>query len=90
MYRQPGEYHIRPVPLEVFDTWAVSNPQFPHGVQYNESLVVVTIILPPHDRSAAIVVQYITRAVDRMCTGDDANFWSGSGCMYPVFKVSDE
>ena len=90
MNRDAGEYRIQPVSLKVFDTWAACHPQFPHGIQYDNKLVVVTIMLPPHDRSAAIIVQHITRVVDRMCTGNDANFWSGTGCMFPLFKVSDE
>jgi hypothetical protein len=90
MNRDAGEYRIGPVSLKVFDTWAARHPQFPYGIQYDNNLVVVTIVLPPHDRSAAIIVQHITRLVDRMCTGNDANFWSGTGCMYPLFEVSDE
>ena len=83
MNRKEGEYRIKPITITVFDKWADSHPQFPYSLQLANQTLVVTVMLPPHDRTAGIIAQHISRTVDRMCPLNDAIFWSGTGCINP-------
>jgi hypothetical protein len=54
-----GEYRISPVSLVVFDSWAESRLQYPHGLEYKDNALVIAIILPPHDGVAGIIAQHL-------------------------------
>lgn len=89
MNRTEGEYRIGPVSLKVFDNWAETHPQFPHAIQYSDNTLVINIMLPPHDGAAGIIIQHISRVVDRMCPQNDAEIWCRTGCINPLPKISD-
>ena len=90
MDRKPAEYRFYPVPVQVFDSWAQTSPQFPFPVQFYNKTLVVNIMLPPHDRTAGIIEHHIATVVDRMCPLMDAEICTGTGCinLYPT-KISD-
>jgi len=77
--KHEGEYRIQPVPVAVFDRWCQLHPQFPYAVQFSNQHLIISIMLPPHDRAAGIISNQITRTVDRMCPLNDALFVSGTG-----------
>jgi hypothetical protein len=83
MNRHQGEYRIQPVPVAVFDRWCQLHPQFPYAVQFSNQCLVISIMLPSHDRAAGIISNEIMRTVDRMCPLNDALFVSGTGCIHP-------
>jgi len=82
-----GEYRISPLPLETFDNWAKSHPEFPHPLQYSQQELVISIILPPHDRTAGVIVRHILKAVDKMCPQDDARVEFGTGRIYYTSSI---
>ena len=81
--RKPGEYRLGPVPLIVFDAWAKSNPQYPHGIQFENETVVVTVVQLPHDGAAGIIAQHIVLNAHGMCQPKDAKIWSHTGRTTP-------
>ena len=89
MNRKEGEYKNQPVSVTVFDGWSNTHPQFPHGLQFSQQCVVVTVMLPPHGGAAGIISQHISRTVDRMCPLNDAAFWCRTGCINPLLNFSD-
>ena len=76
---EAGEYRLRPVPLTVFDAWSKSHSEYPHSLQFENQAAVVTVMLPPHGRSARIIAQHIILNVHAMCQPKDARVWSGTG-----------
>jgi hypothetical protein len=41
----------------------------------------------PHDRSAAIIVRHITQAIDRMCAGNNADFWQSDAKFWEMSYI---
>ena len=52
MNRDEGEYRLYPVTLAAFDAWASSHPDYKHPVQFSNNVLVVIVMLPPHDGAA--------------------------------------
>ena len=78
--REPGQYHITPVPLATFDSWANSHPDCTLSLQYTPGLLVVNIMHPPHDGVAGIIGAHIVQVVHSMCPQNDAEVWPSTGC----------
>ena len=62
-----GEYRLYPIDQETFDAWSETHQDYPHSIQFSQKVLVVTIILPPHDGAAGIIMHRISRAVDALC-----------------------
>ena len=77
--REPGEYHITPVHLATFDSWAKSHPDMTLSLQYTPGLLVVNVMLPQHEGAAGIIGTHIVKVVDRMCPQNDAEVWPRTG-----------
>jgi len=67
MNRMEGEYRIKPLTVTVFDKWADSHPQFPYSLQLANQTLIVTVMLPPHNRAVGIIAQHLSRTVVTMC-----------------------
>jgi len=60
MNRDEGEYRLYPVTLAAFDAWASSHPDYKHPVQFSNNVLVVIVMLPPHDGAAHTIMHEIT------------------------------
>jgi len=47
--RHIGEHRLTRVCVDAFDGWAAAHPDYPHPVQFDNRIIVVTVIFPPHD-----------------------------------------
>jgi hypothetical protein len=56
MCRNPGEYTLSRISIEVFDAWAKDHPDYKHKIQYHDGLVVVNVMSAIHDAAAGAIM----------------------------------
>jgi hypothetical protein len=80
MNSSPGEYSISPVDPAAFSSWSERHKDSHYKVQYANNTVVLSIMYPIHDKSAAILMDYIVEGA-RTITGSKPKIITGTGRM---------
>jgi len=79
MDRDFGEHRLTPVGIDIFDAWAAAHPDYPHPVQLNKNLLVVTVRYPPHDGAASAIVLHIRDQAFLKCAPADCQLSARTG-----------
>lgn len=87
--RLAGEYRLYPIDQETFDAWSETHQDYPHSIQFSQKVLVVTIILPPHDGAAGIIMHRISRAVDALCHPTEPELYLHTGCIGRLNEISN-
>jgi|SRR5579859_3425704 len=87
--RLAGEYRLYPIDQETFDAWSESHQDYPHSIQFSKKVLVVAIMLPPHDGAAGIIMHGISRAVDAVCHPVEPELYIHTGRIGPLHEISN-
>jgi len=74
-----GEHRLNRVGIDTFDAWAAAHPDYPHRLQLDNGLLVVTVMYPPHDGAAAAIVNHVRDRAIFKCYPADCKLTSRTG-----------
>ena len=77
--RHEGEHRLSHVDVDTFDAWAAAHPDYPHGVQFDNGLIVVTVMFPPHDGAAGAIIQHIRDQAFLLCAPENRKLSARTG-----------
>jgi hypothetical protein len=77
--RHIGEHRLTRVCVDAFDGWAAAHPDYPHPVQFDNRIIVVTVIFPPHDGAAGAIIQHIRDQAFLKCAPADCKLSARTG-----------
>lgn len=74
-----GEHRLTKVGKDTFDAWTAGHPDYPHPVQLDNGLLVVTVMCPPHDGAAAAIINHIRDRAVFKCYPADCKLTARTG-----------
>lgn len=77
--RDFGEHRLTSVAIDTFDAWAAAHPDYPHPIQLDNKLLIVTVVCPPHDGAAGAIIQHIRDQAFLKCAPADCKLSARTG-----------